>query len=170
VLLLINTTFFSLPGFPGSLSKITEQAPEQNPPDVKMFYSPNEVCEFLKAIWPEGRQAFQIMHLTIDLSFPLLYGMLFFILIKHLASRLSKSFEPLPWLGLLTAVMDLAENLSHVFITNQFPSCKPNLVKVAQIFTISKFSLIIICLSLIGYLTLRNYLIKRKQKIQFSND
>jgi len=96
--------------------------------------------------------------------------MLFFILIKHLTSRLSKSFEPLPWLGLLTAVMDLAENFSHIFITNQFPSCKPNLVKVAQIFTISKFSVIIICFLVIGYLTLRNYIINRKQKIEFSND
>jgi len=70
VLLLINTAFFSLPVLPGSLSKITEQAPEQNPSDVMIFYSPNEVCEFLKAIGPDGRQAFQIMHLTIDLSFP----------------------------------------------------------------------------------------------------
>ncbi|MEA3326469.1 MAG: hypothetical protein U9R53_04070 [Chloroflexota bacterium] len=78
VLLLINTVFFSLPGIPGSLSKITEHAPSQDPPDVMMFYSPDEVYKFLTTIGPVGRHAFQTMHLTVDMSFPILYGLFFF--------------------------------------------------------------------------------------------
>ena len=63
-----------------------------------------KLMKFLRTIGPEGSLTFRIMHPTIDLGFPLLYGMQIFILFNHLASLLSKSFEPLPELGLLTAV------------------------------------------------------------------
>ena len=161
VLLLINTALFSLPGFPGSLSKIIELAPGQKPPDVRLFYSPNEFYEFLTEIGPKGRYAFQIMHLTADLSFPLLYGMFFFLLIRFFALE---QFRFLSWLGVITSIIDLAENITHLYITNIFPTQKQYLVRIAQIFTISKFAMIVICLFVLGYLITSRNIIRLKHK------
>lgn len=154
-LLLINLALFSIPGVPGSTARITASAPDQTPPDILGIYSPEVVTTFLETIGAEGRAQYQIMHLTTDLAFPLVYGLSLFSLLSWLTLRLNLQAQWIPWLGLLATGFDLAENFTFVFITDRYPQEFSGLTWLAQVFTIGKFAMVGISILAALYLGLR---------------
>ncbi|MDY6873579.1 MAG: hypothetical protein SVR81_06390, partial [Chloroflexota bacterium] len=82
-LFLLNLLLFSLPAFPGSQPQILAAAPTRQIPDMMGIYSPEAVNDFLADIGPSGRAAYQLMHFSSDLAFPLVYGLLLFALISR---------------------------------------------------------------------------------------
>lgn len=139
-LFLLNLLLFSLPAFPGSQPQILAAAPTRQIPDMMGIYSPEAVNDFLADIGPSGRAAYQLMHFSSDLAFPLVYGLLLFALISR---RLMQREGTPYWIALLAFVgtlFDLAENFSMVAITNSYPTPLPGLTRLAQVFTLLKFS------------------------------
>lgn len=155
VLLLINLALFSIPGVPGSTARITASAPDQTPPDILGIYSPEVVTTFLETIGAEGRAQYQIMHLTTDLAFPLVYGLFLFSLLSRLTLSLNLRVQWIPWLGLVATGFDLAENITFLFITHRYPQAFPGLIWLAQVFTLGKFAVIGISLIMALYLWIR---------------
>jgi len=156
-LLVINLLLFSLPGVPGNTSDITAISPDRKLPDMMGVYSPDAVHDFLTAIGPDGREAYQFMHLTTDLAFPLVYGLFFFAVLSHLMFVLESPVRFLPFLGLLAAGFDLAENFILIFITNRYPAFLPGLTSLAQVLTLAKFATITVSGITIGYLLYRSF-------------
>ena len=149
ILVLVNLALFSLPALAGSRPKILASAPELAVPDMKGIYSPDYVYDFLTAIGPAGRHAFQMMHFTTDLVFPLLYGLLLFAMLCRLVSQQAGGNVHLPLLALLPVASDLAENFSLVMITAQYPAFHPRLTWLAQGFTLLKFGGLLATLTVI---------------------
>jgi len=143
VMLLFNASAFIIPGMPGNLQEISRHSLDLKPPDLIFFYTPDEISTFLSAIGSEGRQAFQTMHLTVDFSFPLIYGLLFILLIRH-------KWQRFMWVGLFPTIMDLSENFSLGYITHHYPDQKPIIGRLAQLSTISKFTLIFLYVVFVG--------------------
>ena len=139
LLFLINSAFFFVPISPLSTMKITGNAPGIQIPDMIPFYSTEYIYTFLEGIGDQGRQLYQLVHLTSDLAFPLIYGLLFFGLISRFSIILdtsSKMYTPfLPWIA---AIFDLAENFTLNYITSQFPEQLKRLTKLAKFFTLMK--------------------------------
>ena len=139
ILFVINSAFFFVPISPLSTIKITRNAPDIQIPDMIPFYSTEYIYTFLENIGEKGRQLYQLVHLTSDLAFPLIYGLLFFGLISRFSLILdtsSKMYTPfLPWGA---AIFDLAENFTLNYITSQFPERLMELARLAQIFTLMK--------------------------------
>lgn len=155
LLLVINLSLFSLPGLAGSRPKILAAAPEYMVPDMKGFYSPAYIADFLTAIGPEGRQAYQMMHFTTDLAFPLVYGLLIFAGFSRMLTVGKATRSTLPLIALVPVLADLAENFSMVAITTAYPRSMPALVWMAQAFTLIKFGGIGFCMVALVFLWLR---------------
>ena len=155
ILFLVNLTLFSLPTVAGSRPQILAAAPKLTVPDMKGFYSPAYVYDFLAAIGPDGRHAYQMMHFTTDLAFPLIYGSLLFAGSCRMVSLAKGNKAHLPFLAVLPVAADLAENFTLAAITASFPAYRAGLTWLAQAFTLLKFGGIAACLVVIGTLLIR---------------
>lgn len=169
VLFIVNIALFSLPGLPANISKVTQEAPKAQIPDMQFAYSANDVYDFLTFIGAEGRQAYQRMHLTTDLTFPIIYGLFFFSVSGYLLLQVASTQYYFALIGLLAAGFDLAENFTLLYITTRYPKFLPFFANLARIFTIGKFSFIFISVLMIGFLStkiIRRSSIKADRKMQ----
>lgn len=155
ILVSINLALFSIPALAGSRPRILALAPEYTVPDMKGSYSPDYVYDFLTAIGPEGRHAYQMMHFTTDLAFPILYGALLFAVLSRLVDVKSGINPNLRWIALLPFISDLAENFLMVAITAKYPDFLPGLTKIAQGFTLLKFGGLFLCVAVIIVMSIR---------------
>ncbi|QRN84445.1 hypothetical protein JR338_12735 (plasmid) [Chloroflexota bacterium] len=156
VLVLFNVALFSIPALAGSRPRILALAPNYSVPDMKGIYTPDYVYDFLTAIGPAGRQAYQMMHFTTDLAFPFLYGLLLFAGLSLLVTQNSGESRPFPLIAFLPFVSDLAENFIMVAITASYPKFKPGLIWLAQGFTLLKFGGITFCVVVIVFLSIKH--------------
>ncbi len=155
ILIIIVLILFNSPNSPGSLKSVSQNSPDLTIPDVWGIYTPEEIYQFLSAIGLEGRQAYQYLHLTTDLAFPVVYGLFLSGLISLLLSKLEKPCNFLPLFSVLAAVFDLAENLLFVYITNNYPDYPTGLVWLVQVFTILKFAMLGVSIFIVLYLLSR---------------
>lgn len=156
LLLMVNIALFSLPGLPANLSKVTQEAPEVQIPDMQFGYSPNDVYDFLTLIGPEGRQAYRWMHLTTDLAFPIIYGLFLFSTSSFLLVQVGMHTFLITLFGIFAAIFDLAENFSLLFITDRYPEFFNGLANLARIFTLGKFTFMLLSFGTIGWLIVKN--------------
>ena len=156
ILFLLNSALFFVPISPLSIMKITRNAPGIQIPDMIPFYSTEYIYTFLEEIGEQGRQLYQLVHLTSDLAFPLIYGLLFFGLISRFSIILdtsSKMYIPLlPWIA---AIFDLAENFTLNYITSQFPDRLIGLTMLARVFTLMKAIFLFTSIAYTAYLGIR---------------
>lgn len=155
LLILVNMMLFSLPSLPYSSNNVTANAPDMQIPDMMFIYSADYIYNFLTAIGPSGRESYQLTHLTIDLSFPLLFSLFFAALISRFVNLLGWPSNTLPFICLFSGVLDLAENFTLVTITHRFPEYLQNLSKLSQTFTLGKFSFMAVNFTLVGYLAIK---------------
>lgn len=155
ILMMVNIALFSLPGLPANIAKVIGENPDTQIPDMQPGYSVDEVYDFLTLIGPEGRQAYQLMHLTTDLAFPIVYGVFLFSIISYLLveTGLQQFFVALS--GILAAGFDLAENFTLLYVTDRFPKFLPGLVNLARILTLAKFSFMFVSFLIIGFLFIK---------------
>jgi hypothetical protein len=168
ILLLANLLLFSLPDFQGGRTSILANAPGQKIPDMVGIYSPQEVYDFLSAIGPAGREAYQMMHFSIDLAFPLIYGLFLFAWLSRLVIGKDSKLQYLPLLAFMVSGADLAENFTMVYITNRFPEMFPGLTRLAQVFSLVKFTGIVICVIIWIILMITGYLQRKNNQITTS--
>ncbi len=121
VLLVINFCIFYFPGLPGSIPRVIGKSTGVTIPDMRLGITADELHAFLTKIGSEGRQAFQWMHLSTDLAFPLIYGLLLYSIIYRLSYQLGWPGKKFSLLEFLPMVFDLVENFSLVYITSQYP-------------------------------------------------
>ena len=163
ILFALNMVAFYLPLNPCNTQAILNNGEGVQIPDIMVVYSPEQLYQFLSQIQASGRSAFQGMHLSVDLSFPIIYSLLFFFVMEWQLFILGKQKSLLPLVSFLAGGFDLAENFTLFFITSQFPQFLPNLSMLAQGFTLLKFALIIACIILMLIFFLKYRINKRNQ-------
>lgn len=120
-LLILNFVLFQLPGVPSSIPNITKGSPNALIPDMQLLISPKEVSLFLEQIGSQGRQSYQLMHLSIDLLFPVLYSLVLFKLGHILKKKTDVASNAIGFTSLAAGIADLLENFSYVYLTHQYP-------------------------------------------------
>ena len=112
--------------------------------DTRLVYNPTDVDQFLKALGAEGRTAYQLTHLTLDLVFPIAYSLFFAGASLWLTGKLGLSTpqkQKVALLLLLAGVFDLLENFSIMGMVAAFPTQVNALALLSQLFTLIKFGL-----------------------------
>ncbi len=112
--------------------------------DVLGSYTPHQAYQLITSYGDQGRQAYLVTELTLDLVYPFTSALLFSLLIVYSFQR---AFPEYPWttkLALLPfAVMaaDYAENACIVTMLLNYPRLLPAVAQVSNIFTVSKMAL-----------------------------
>lgn len=141
--------------------------------DFYSSYSPEVAFQLLEAYGKEKRIIYLITLWTLDLLFPLAYGLALIWVFIHL---LRKSF---PWLlndlykltfiPLLLTITDLLENISITILILSYPNRFSVLAKTADFFTESKWILVnlVLLIIIIGFIAT---FMNKKDVIEFESN
>ena len=158
VITAVTLIFFSLinfrgvPGIPpiASLLRI-------GLPDMMFTYAPSSVYQKLTQFGADGRSAYRIFLERIDFLFPAVYGLFFVMITTFGLSRLfpnRPALQKLSLLPLLTTLFDYAENFCFLAILRSYPVELPNLQKLANAFTLAKWTFVAVSIVLLLVATL----------------
>lgn len=152
--------------FPDAAARIAARAgmPSFLPLDLTPLYSPGDAHALLAALGPDGRRLYLVVELTVDLAYPLVYGALFWLLVRWLLAR---SAPPPRWLArapavpIAAAALDFLENAFIVALLAVFPARASALAVAASATTTVKLALFALSLLLPLLLGVRWLLIRR---------
>ena len=126
-------------------------------PDMMLTYSPSTIYERHSQFGADGRSAYRIFLERVDFLFPAVYGLFLVMVTTFGLSRLfpsSPALQKLSLLPLLTTFFDYAENICFLAILRSYPAELPNLEKLANVFTLTKWSLAAVSIVLLLMATL----------------
>jgi hypothetical protein len=150
---LIN--FQGVPGIPPIASLL-----RMGLPDMMFTYSRSSIYEKLTQFGADGRSAYRMFLERVDFLFPAVYGLFFVMVTTFGFSRLfpnrpaRQKLSLLPW---FTTLFDDAENLCFFAILRSYPEELPNLQKLANVFTLAKWtfaaiSIVLLLVAILGLL------------------
>jgi len=150
---LIN--FQGVPGIPAIASLLRIGFP-----DMMFTYSPSSIYKKLTYFGADGRSAYRIFLERVDFLFPAVYGLFFVMVTTFGFSRLVPNRPALQKLSLLpwfTTLFDYAENLCFLVILRSYPEELRNLQKLANVFTLAKWtfaamSIVLLLVAILGLL------------------
>lgn len=118
------------------------------PPDAKRHYSPDELYAFLEGIGESGRRLYAWTQVTLDVIYPVVYCLLFAVLLVVLWRW--EKLRCVVLLPLLTGVFDLLENFTTAYLAATFGAGRNEaLAGMSPIFSTGKWWGVSICLGLI---------------------
>lgn len=161
--MLINLILFYIPGLPGSIPNITWNNQNVIIPDMKISLNTNDIYGFLTLIDSNSHAAFQIMHLTTDLVFPLVYSLFFFSLLSFYTLTSGLKFKYFLFIPFLPAGFDLMENFSLIYITEKYPMYLQWMMVFSRFSTLGKFIGLLINISLSTYLFIKYLMLERRK-------
>lgn len=145
--MLFPTVFFPAAGIGGD-----------TPLDLYLFYSPDQVNEYLGGLGARGRSAYAKTELTTDLLFPVVYSMALMVALMMAARRIlppDSRLQYLRLLPLLIVMADWGENLCIAVVIDAFPDQLDTIVIAASLFTSLKWAfLVIVVMTLVTLLAL----------------
>ncbi len=134
--------------------------------DMRAGYTAQDVMALFQAMPASARMAYQWMHLTLDLLFPLAYAVFFAAVIASALSRVyGKDSVKIRWayLAFLSGGFDLLENFSIVALLAIYPNTSPFLANLAGVFTLVKYVCFILAMLAALILTVVAWFRRRKQ-------
>lgn len=114
------------------------------PLDLQFGYSAAGAQAALAAYGPAGRELYLWIELTADVIYPIVYSLFFSLTISYCLQRVLSPRHPalrLAWLGIITALADLAENAAIVILLLLYPQPLPAVAALAGLLTSTKWLL-----------------------------
>ena len=133
---------FNLVIMPSASSSDTHDLPIL---DLQFWYTPQRAYEIISAYTPELRQAAAMTRLTLDIIYPVVYGLMLCLLLvvtfkrAFPKSRFADAIVFIPWAGVL---FDYLENFGLATMYLSYPTEFYFLARVTSIFTALKWTLI----------------------------
>jgi hypothetical protein len=112
--------------------------------DTRLWYTPDDVRDFLHEIGLTGRQLYLVTQLSVDLLFPAMYGLLCALLLVRLWGRMWGGFFAA--VALAAAASDVVENLCTAVLAATFEGQSSWLALPAVLATLAKFGLTFVAL------------------------
>jgi len=133
---------FNLVIMPNASSSGTHNLPVL---DLQFFYTPQRAYEIISAYSPELRQAAAMTRLTLDIIYPIVYGLMLCLLLvvtfrrAFPKSQFADTAVFIPWAGVL---FDYLENFGLATMYLSYPNEFYFLARITSIFTALKWTLI----------------------------
>jgi hypothetical protein len=105
-------------------------------------YTPALAFQVMTAYGEAGRRAYAFLLLTSDLVFPFLYGSFLFLSIRAASRRAAipaRWADRLAAFGFVATCCDWLENISFLVLLRIYPGQSIAVVKLASVFTVTKF-------------------------------
>lgn len=121
-LLFLFFMLYLFPVYQAEINKIVGS--EVQSLDARFSYTKSDVLSLFQTLKEEGRNKMRLMSGVIDMIFPIVYGVLFFLLLKKLMNNSvtnNKNLKIIPFLPLISAIFDYVENFSVLNMLNSFP-------------------------------------------------
>ncbi len=142
LLFLVILVLFNVKSIPISSANLQNKASGLSILDTRFTYSQSDVQILFNALGEEGRQLYQLTHLTLDLLFPIAYSLMFTSASLWLSRKVGYPEilrNTLAGIMLIAGVFDFLENLTINNMLKSFPDLIPGMVLTAQLLTLIKF-------------------------------
>lgn len=160
-LLFVFFTGFLFPRYHAEISQVATV--EVNSLDARFSYVQADVIALFKTVKAEGRQKMKFISGVIDMMYPLVYGLLFWLLLAQLTDGLAnQKLRAVRFLPLVAVLFDYTENFSVLNMLQTFPSISEGQVMMSSLATSSKWVCLGLTLLLVVVLVL--YRLYRHQK------
>ncbi len=169
VVLALAFLFMALYVFPSFQAEFNQIAgAEVKSPDTRLWYSGEDALGLFQTLQQTGRDKLGLFSGVIDMIYPLVYGALFFLLLRKLTSSLSakKSWlKYICYLPIIAAVFDYIENINILIMLGTFPNISSAQAILGSAATILKwtflaFTLLAALAMLIKHLVNRRFMDK----------
>lgn len=144
--------------FPAIIFPLFQGNPDNIPLDLQFSYTPEKAYQLLAQFSAEDLKTYQIIELTVDIVYPLLYG--FFLSLLIFKFRKNSLLVLIP---LLAIVADLFENTGIALLISSLPKQLHTVASITSFFSSLKWSLIFISFLLILILGIQKLTLSRKR-------
>lgn len=149
----------SLYAFPAALSKIKSPKKEEvKILDTRLHYSVRDVETLFLQLGPEGRATYASVASGLDMVYPLVYGILFVLVLAFLLQQVVKPRSPLLYLSLLPllgVLFDYLENFNTLSLLRSYPQLSVNDVVRGEGLTRTKWSVLFFCFLIVLFLLIK---------------
>jgi hypothetical protein len=124
--------------------------------DSRLGYTFAEANHLFTVLGEQGRQLYTTLQ-VLDLVFPLGYGISMTLALTGIITRLfpeGHSIEKTILIPILAMIFDYLENITIASLIASYPNLSPLVVNIANIFTLLKWSSIILALTLLAILAI----------------
>lgn len=128
-------------------------------------YDLNYVNGLFSSLGEIGRKTYLTTQIPVDMIYPLLFGLTYFLLLAYFLKKLNKLNTPFIYLCLLpiiAAMADYLENFGIIAMLKSYPDLTENTVKITNSFSVLKsmfttvfFIVLIIVLIVLGLKTIK---------------
>jgi hypothetical protein len=134
------------------------------PLDLRFLYAPAEAHAALESLGADGRRLYAIVELSVDVVYPLAYGLLFYLLIRWFAARSTptRSLDAASRIPLAAMALDWLENVFILAMIATFPARSDSLARVASGVTAIKLLCFALSIGLVLYAATRWLLSRRR--------
>ena len=118
-----------------------------NMPDLMLWYSSADLYNIAEEYGLEGREAYNTMHFTFDIIWPLIYTLFLSTTISWIYQRISTSSAW--WMKLNLAptfamLLDFLENSATSWVMSRYPQPSPLAAALSPLFTFSKWVFVLL--------------------------
>lgn len=129
--------------------------------DLRFGFSAADANRLFEGLGEEGRSFYQMVELTLDLVYPIVYSLFLAALLLLILRKILPENSPWRWLVLIpfaTAIFDYLENLGIVLLLRRFPASGDAIAGFASFAGMGKWSLFgLSALLILGGLLLWGY-------------
>ena len=138
--------FFMLYLFPAHQNEINDViGKEFQSLDARFFYSKSDVMLAFEEIGEYGRKKYMFISGYIDMVYPLVYGMLFSLLLLRLTRKLpTKKMKWVCYVPLIAVLFDYIENVGVLKMLDSYPMVSESLVNLTSFATSGKWIFVLI--------------------------
>lgn len=145
-----------------SIPKVMSFSDGMKIPDMMPIgYEPEYVLTLFEKLGEQGRNIYLYQQLPVDLLYPLLFSITYFLVILFFLQKLQKLNRETYYLSLLPLIaglFDYLENFVIIYMLGSFPTISVSTIKLSAFFTVFKsmlssisFTVIIVLLLMLAY-------------------
>lgn len=135
---------YIFPSYQKEINHIAKQ--EVKSLDSRLYYSKQDVLNLFKIIQKKGREKTEFISGVVDMIYPVVYGILFFLIITKFLNNRWKIISITPFVAMF---FDYVENFSVLNMINKYPTISEKQVLISSLATSLKWLFVIISILLI---------------------
>ncbi len=146
--LIINVVLFPL---------FQAASPNAIPLDLQFSYSPEKAYQLLANFSSEELKNYMLVELTLDVAYPVIYGLLLAFLIFKLSQKTALAILPI-----IVLFLDYLENIGIVTLIHYYPQKLTTIATITSLFTSLKWSLVVVSVVVILVLAMKKIIVKKQ--------